>query len=187
MSLPLYTDRLVLRRLVLADADALAAYRSLPEVARYQSWRPATSQEVRALIGQLDALAPLTPGQWFQIGISRRDSNALLGDCAIHASAQEPRQVELGITLAPAAQGQGFAREALGGLLEYLFTQTPTHRVYCSVDPRNLPCLKLLAGVGMRQEAHLRQSLWLHGEWVDDMIFAVLKSEWRGPIYLSSR
>lgn len=30
----------------------------------------------------------------------------------------------------------------------------------------------------MRQEAHLRESLWLHGEWVDDAVFAILAREW---------
>jgi hypothetical protein len=30
----------------------------------------------------------------------------------------------------------------------------------------------------MRQEAHFRQSLWLRGEWVDDLVFAILESEW---------
>jgi RimJ/RimL family protein N-acetyltransferase len=31
----------------------------------------------------------------------------------------------------------------------------------------------------MRQEAHFVRSLWFKGEWVDDMIFAMLASDWR--------
>jgi RimJ/RimL family protein N-acetyltransferase len=38
----------------------------------------------------------------------------------------------------------------------------------------------MLRGLGMRQEAHHRESLWLQGEWVDDVIFAVLAQEWQG-------
>jgi RimJ/RimL family protein N-acetyltransferase len=30
----------------------------------------------------------------------------------------------------------------------------------------------------MRREAHLIESLWLKGEWVDDVIYAMLKREW---------
>ena len=30
----------------------------------------------------------------------------------------------------------------------------------------------------MRKEAHFVRSLWFKGEWVDDVIFAVLASEW---------
>jgi RimJ/RimL family protein N-acetyltransferase len=50
--------------------------------------------------------------------------------------------------------------------------------VYGSVDPRNRASIALLARVGMRQEAHFRKSLWLRGEWVDDLVFAILESEW---------
>jgi RimJ/RimL family protein N-acetyltransferase len=46
------------------------------------------------------------------------------------------------------------------------------------VDPRNAACIAVLERVGMRQEAHFRESLWLKGEWVDDMVFGILASEW---------
>jgi len=36
----------------------------------------------------------------------------------------------------------------------------------------------LLRKVGMRQEAHFRESLWVGGAWVDDVVFGVLASEW---------
>jgi RimJ/RimL family protein N-acetyltransferase len=47
------------------------------------------------------------------------------------------------------------------------------------VDPRNEPSVALLKRVGMRQEAHFRESLWFKGEWVDDMVFGILGSEWK--------
>ena len=38
----------------------------------------------------------------------------------------------------------------------------------------------------MREEAHFVESLWFKGEWVDDVIFAILASEWEsygnGPV-----
>ena len=55
------------------------------------------------------------------------------------------------------------------------------HRVYASVDPRNKPSMALLERVGMRKEAYLRQSLFWKGEWVDDVIYALLRSEWPRP------
>ncbi len=175
---PLTTKRLVLRRLAPADAEAFFAYRSDPEVTRYQNWEPASVEEIRAFIGRLEGREPIRKGDWFQLGIALSDSGELVGDCGIHPSADDERQVELGITLAPLAQGRGLATEALMAVLDYLFTQTETHRVTGSVDPRNLSCLKLLQNVGMRQEAHMIESLWFKGAWVDDVCFAILKKEW---------
>lgn len=175
---PLTTSRLTLRRLEPTDAAAVHAYRSLPEVSQFQSWEPATPAEVVALVEGMPAENPLTPGAWFQIAITTRDRGNLVGDCGLHPREDDPRQVEIGITVAPTWQGQGFATETLRAMLRYLFTQTDTHRVFCSVDPRNEPSRKLLQKLGLRQEAHLIESLWIKGQWVDDIILAMLKREW---------
>lgn len=174
----LFTDRLIIRLLGASDAKAMYTYRTEPAVLRFQTWAPASVQEVRALIERLRTLDPLTPGEWFQIGIALRATGELVGDFGLQARADDPRLVEVGITLAPRFQHQGLASEALGALLEFLFTGTETHRVHCSVDPENHPCIKLLEKVGMRREAHLIESLWLKGAWVDDVIYAMLRREW---------
>jgi hypothetical protein len=61
---------------------------------------------------------------------------------------------------------------------EHVFGELGRHRIHASVDPRNLASMTMLRALGMRQEAHHRESLWLRGEWVDDVIFAMLASEW---------
>ena len=52
------------------------------------------------------------------------------------------------------------------------------HRIQASVDPRNVASMALLRSLGMRQEAHFRESLWLQDAWVDDVVFAMLAREW---------
>jgi RimJ/RimL family protein N-acetyltransferase len=65
-------------------------------------------------------------------------------------------------------------------LLGYLFGPLQRHRVFASVDPRNKASVALPQRVGMRQEAHVRESLWFKGQWADDVVFAVLAREWSG-------
>jgi RimJ/RimL family protein N-acetyltransferase len=31
----------------------------------------------------------------------------------------------------------------------------------------------------MRREAHFHKSMWFKGEWVDDVVFGILESEWK--------
>jgi RimJ/RimL family protein N-acetyltransferase len=114
----LCTPRLRLRRLCPDDAPAICAYRALPEVARYQSWDSFSLDEADRLIAGNAGLLLDTPGTWFQLGIVSISSGQLIGDCGLHFLADQPRQVELGITLGPAHQRRGFAREALAGVLE---------------------------------------------------------------------
>jgi RimJ/RimL family protein N-acetyltransferase len=173
------TERLALRPLAASDAQKIFEYRSRPEVSRYQSWGIESRDEIQSQIESLALTEPGLPGAWYQIGIVLQFSSELIGDCGFHVLETEPRQVEFGISLAPKYQCHGYAAEALRALLNYLFVDLSKHRVFVSVDPRNLRSIKLMQRVGMRNEAHFIRSLWFKGDWVDDMIFAMLASDWR--------
>jgi RimJ/RimL family protein N-acetyltransferase len=155
-------------------------YRSDPQVCRFQSFEPGSLGDVENFIGDLQSNVFDTAGTWFQFAIRSRETEQLIGDFGTHFSADDPRQVEIGFTVSPAYQGQGYGTEAAMGALDYLLGSLKKHRVYASVDPRNEPSVALLKRVGMRQEAHFLKSLWFKGEWADDMVFGILESEWRG-------
>ena len=171
----LATARLRLDALRAGDAEALFGYRADPEVCRYQGWRPAALADAERFIEDQSVLAAPAQGRWFQRAIRRRDDGVLIGDVGLCLA---DAQAEFGITLAPAAQRKGYAREALHALFDWLFDELGVHRVHASVDPRNAPSMALLQAMGMRKEAHYRESLLLHGEWVDDVVFGLLAREW---------
>jgi len=173
----LVTARLRLDALRRDDAAALFAYRADPEVCRYQGWRPAALADAERFIDDQSAMAAPSQGQWFQRAIRHRGDGVLIGDVGFCLA---DAQAEFGITLAPAEQGRGYARETLHALLGWLFGEAGMHRVHASVDPRNAPSMALLQAMGMRKEAHFRENLLLHGAWVDDIVFGLLASEWPG-------
>lgn len=172
------TAHLALRDLELSDAHRIFEYRSHPEVSRFQSWGTQSADAIQSYIRDLAGTEPGSPGLWYQIGIILASSRELIGDCGFRVLEAEPRHAEIGIALAPEFQGRGYATEALRALLDYLFLALGKHRAFGSVDPCNVQSVKLLQRVGMRKEAHFVRSLWFKGEWVDDVIFAVLASEW---------
>jgi RimJ/RimL family protein N-acetyltransferase len=172
----LETLRLRIDALQLSDAVALFGYRSNPEVAKYQNWWPETVDEVERFIRNQSRLLEPAPRQWFQRAIRQRGDGALIGDLAFCLSGNG--QAEFGINVAPLHQGKGVAREAVQVVLGLLFGAMDVHRAHCSVDPRNLPSMALMRSLGLRQEAHFRESLRFRGEWVDDVIFAMLAREW---------
>ena len=153
-------------------------YRSDPDVCRYQSFEPGSLADVEAFIGGTQPNAFDTAGTWFQFAIRLQESDLVVGDIGAHFTSDDARQVEIGFTVAPKYQGRGYGAESVSGLLSFLLVDCNKHRVFASVDPRNEASIKLLRRVGMREEAHFRQSLWFKGEWVDDMVFGILESEW---------
>jgi RimJ/RimL family protein N-acetyltransferase len=174
------TKRLTLDALKPSDAGTFFGYRSDPNITRYQTWAPASLEDASRFIGDLKGVGFDTPGTWFQFAIRMRESRQLIGDLGMRFPEGDTRQVEIGYTIAPDHQRQGYGTEAVEGALRYLLGSLGKHRVFASVDPRNEGSIAVLRRVGMRQEAHFRESLWIKGEWVDDMVFGILESEWSG-------
>jgi RimJ/RimL family protein N-acetyltransferase len=177
------TPRLILRRFVPNDLAAFVEYRCDPEVARYQSWdAPFSVESGERFLAELATAHPGTPGEWFQFAVCRRVDGVLIGDCAACSTAHDPRLVEIGFTFARAHQRRGYATEAVGHLLQYLFTaqheRPPAHRVSASCDVRNVRSAGLLERLGMRREAHHVESAWYGGEWTSEYTYAQLRREW---------
>jgi RimJ/RimL family protein N-acetyltransferase len=174
------TERLVLRRFRPSDAETLAAYRSDPEVARYQSWAaPVPIEEARAIVASLEKADPAQPG-WFQYAIELTAEKAHIGDVGVSLN-DNRRQAEIGFSLASAYQGRGFAAEAVRAVLDHLFRVQGLHRVSAECDARNTASARLLERVGFTREGRLRQHTWTKGEWTDDLLFGVLAGEWLLP------
>lgn len=173
-------QRIVLRRFRLGDLTPFVAYRSSPEVARYQGWdAPYPLAEGERFVRQMMERHPDTPGQWFQFAVALRATGELIGDCAARPEAGDPRQVGIGFTIAPGRQRRGYATEAARSLLGYLFDGRGKHRVAAACDARNVASARVLERLGLRREGHLRESTWAKGEWTDDLLYALLDHEWR--------
>jgi aminoglycoside 6'-N-acetyltransferase len=169
------TERLGVRRFTTADAEAFAAYRSVPEVARYQSWdAPVSLSDALELVAEFAQGDPVAAG-WFQYAIDL--DGVLIGDLGLNLH-DNLMQAELGFTLSPAYQGNGYATEAVRGLLDHLFVERKLHRVSAECDARNTASARLLERVGFRQEGLRLSNSWFKGEWTDDLLFGLLRTDY---------
>lgn len=164
-----------------SDAPSLYAYRGDDAVARYQGWKPANVAEADGFIARQAEQPFAAADSWFQLAIREKDSADLVGDLGIHFPADVQGAIELGISLRPERQGHGYAREAMSAMLDLAFGAWGYRRAVGSVDPRNVASIALLRSLGFRQEAHHVESYLFRGEWVDDVIFALLAREWQRP------
>jgi RimJ/RimL family protein N-acetyltransferase len=179
--LRLETPRLVLRPFQDTDLPTLFAYRSDPEVARYQTWDvPYRLDQAAEVIAEMKPRTPGTAGEWYQIAIERKLTGDHIGDCAFHIPREDPGQAEMGFTVSRTHQGQGYATEAVACLLGYLFDTLDLRRVVATCDARNVPSARLLERLGMRREAHFVESVWFKGGLGSEFHYAMLKREWAG-------
>ena len=175
--LNLETPRLLLRPFADADLEAFLAYRSDPEVARYQSWEtPYPRAVAEEFVRRMKNMTVLLPGKWLQLVVERLGQPGVVGDVTLHLL--DRHQAEIGFTLARAFQGNGYASEAVVRLLDYVFDEMQLHRVSATCDAANLASVRLLERVGMRREGHFLDHSWFKGAWCSEYLYAILRREW---------
>jgi RimJ/RimL family protein N-acetyltransferase len=91
---------------------------------------------------------------------------------------QVHRTAEIGYAFNPQFSGRGLATEAVAALLGWGFEEFGLHRVYGRCHAGNEASARLMTRLGMRCEARHVESYLFRGEWVDQLVFAVLAREW---------
>jgi len=135
------TARCLIRPFEEQDVDAFIAYRNNAAWMRFQGFKNLTKAEY-----QKQLLVPPNPWVGCQLAVTRRADGKLLGDLYLK---REPEGVWIGYTLHPTYTGQGFAFEAVQGLLLYL--QGMDHpRVFAGVMAENIASIRLLLRLGFQ-------------------------------------
>jgi [ribosomal protein S5]-alanine N-acetyltransferase len=176
--LAIETARLHIRPLVLDDLVEFHRYRSNPEVTRYQGFDVMTLIEAETFIRDNSAKSFGKAGEWVQYAIEFKATEKLIGDCAIRLDQHDSRIAEVGITISHLEQKKGFAKEALTGIMAFLFDQQNIHRIVETVDAENQGSIALLKSTGFRQEGHFIENIFFKGKWGSEFQFALLKREW---------
>jgi RimJ/RimL family protein N-acetyltransferase len=177
------TARLILRPFNAGDFDDLYAYQSRPDVARYLTWEARDRAQARqALEEQCGETVLDAEGKWLAFAVVWREVNRVVGEVGLKWLSREHRQGETGFVFNPDYHGRGLATEAAEAMLALGFDSLGWHRIIGSCDPRNHASARLMERIGMRKEAHFAHSLFLKGEWVDELVFAILDQEWKARL-----
>jgi RimJ/RimL family protein N-acetyltransferase len=147
---PILTERLRLRRSRPEDAAAISAYRSDPDVHRYQGWDRTDPRGIRMEIEEMAGRAPGEPGGWVQLSLERREDEELVGDVGLAPADGELGVIKVGYTVAPAFQRRGYATEAVGALVDYVFDTLGAEIVRAYASAENEPSIRVAERVGMR-------------------------------------
>src|SRR5215213_2400533 len=175
----LETNRLIIRNLRESDLEDFFEYRSDPRVCEFQGYEPITREDAEKFFGELKDAQPGKPGECVRLGIELKSKNKLIGDIALKSESNEPRIVEGGVSLSNQYQGNGYAKEALTAVFDFLFNEAAIHRITGIVDVENPGVIRLLETLKFRREAEFKQSFWdaSKNEWRDEFLYAMLASD----------
>ena len=179
----LRTERLRLREMTLDDLDWYIEHFSLPEIVKGTAYpgpesRGAARKEFQTYI--LDIWNQNTGLRW---GIEIEGEAGLLGSAGLFKWEADPhRRAELGYDLNPAYWGKGIMTEALEAVIEYGFDVMDLNRITLLALAYNERSCRLARKLGFVEEGVMRENTFVDGRFVDDVLFALLRSDWRGRV-----
>lgn len=176
---PIATERLLLRPFTAGDVGAFLAIYAPPDVSRFLYTEPLDAATAPAALEKRIGIPAFDgDGQSLNLAMIVSHTDDLVGNLTLFYRSHTHHQGEIGFVVRPDAQGQGFAREGARELLGLGFSHLGLHRITGQCDGRNTASASVMTHLGMRREAHLRENEFVKGEWTDELVFAVLASEW---------
>lgn len=177
MTLPIVTERLVIRRFMYNDIPDVLGFVSQPSVAKITSGRiQATAEGVRKYIDLQNSYQPFASDEVFELAIERKADGKVIG--LLGLICQDYAQGEMGWALGVEYRGQGYATEAARALIDYGFHSLGLHRMHADTGTDNLASCRVMERLGMRREGLLRGAVYEEGKWVDRYVYGILADEW---------
>jgi [ribosomal protein S5]-alanine N-acetyltransferase len=167
-----------LRHITVSDADDLRVIFGDPQVVRYMGMPLLrTDEQVQELL--LNISTGIQNKTLFQWGLTRLDSDTLIGTGTLSHIDWINQRAEIGFALASSQWGRGIMRAALPVLIDHAFTSLALHRLEADVDPRNAKSLRLLQFFGFEREGYLRERHLASGERQDTVLLGLLAPAWQ--------
>ncbi len=175
------TSRLIIRPFSWADADDFFLLESDPELLKYELHPPKTREESDESLMRL-LKSDLFPDiqNWREWAIVVKSEQKVIGLISMSYHDVKRRMLEVGFRVRTEYQGKGYGSEALRAVIEAIFRDTETHRIFACTDGLNLASQRMMEKAGMQREAHLRENVLINEAYHDEVIFGVLRSEVNG-------
>ena len=107
-----------------------------------------------------------------------RADGELAGHVALWGVTARRRCGTLGVLVGPEHRGRGIGLEAVRLTLRYAFLELGLHRVQLQVWAYNDRALRCYRRAGFVEEGRRREVTFHDGRWHDEVLMAVLRSEW---------
>ncbi|WKA54665.1 GNAT family N-acetyltransferase [Planococcus shixiaomingii] len=173
----LETERLILRKLTLADAEDMFEYASEPMVSRFVPWEVHKSvEDTKAFLAFLtESYGKKRKLTW---AIELKSEGKMIGTIDFINWLPKRHKAELAYILSHNYWGSGLILEAAKSLLDYGFQKMELNKVEAPIMLDNFQSQRVVEKLGMQREGVARQHMIINGEFVDLAMYSILKREY---------
>ena len=174
----LETDRLILRRYTIGDAQAMFQnWTSDPQVTKYLTWQTHSNPEITKKV-MSDWIGRYDSSDYYHWAIVLKENgDEPIGDIAAVKLEEAAEKAEIGYCLGRKWWHRGITSEALAAVMEFLFDTVGVNRIEARHDPNNPNSGKVMRKCGMKYEGTLRCSDRNNQGICDASYYALLRSE----------
>jgi RimJ/RimL family protein N-acetyltransferase len=178
----LETERLILRRFTMADAQLLEQLDSDPDVMRYiNGGTPSTEDEVLDYLKWWLTYHDRGPVYGFYAAIEKATGEFVGWFHFRPGEGAGPLEPELGYRLVQRAWGRGLASEGSRALVEFAFKDLAVERVYATTMAINVASRRVMEKAGLRFVRLFSAEDWpirIPGDEEGDVEYALTRAEW---------
>lgn len=177
------TNRLVLRNIVEADAPSVYDIFSRQEVTEHYDCYPFSehSQANGWVNWQIDSYKK-NGNRGFRWAITLIDNpERFIGSCGFHSVNENFKSFDVGYELHPEFWGNGYATEALEGIIRYCFENNfpfKVNRIAATTDVVSPKSISVLNKLGFEEEGVLREYGYWKEKFHDVRLFSMLRKDW---------
>jgi RimJ/RimL family protein N-acetyltransferase len=171
------THQVTLRELRASDAPSLFALLTTEEVARFISPPPTTVEGFEKFIAW--TIRQRTAGTYACFAVTLKGYDTAIGIFQMREMEPGFGTAEWGFAIGSPFWGTGVFQEGADLVLEFAFETLGVHRLEARSAVRNGRGNGALRKLGAVQEGLLRKSFLRNGEYLDQVLYAIVEDDWR--------
>lgn len=172
----LYTDRMILRRILKTDYLDMFEYSSNPSVTKFLLWDAHTDERyTKRYLAYLQTR--YHAGEFYDWALVEKKYYKMIGTCGFTSFDFENNSAEVGYVLNPRFWYAGLAAEALFEVMKFGFTVLELHRIEAKYMVGNENSRRVMEKLGMRFEGIARESIFVKGKYVSVGTCAITRND----------
>ena len=172
------TDRLILRRFTLDDAElAFRNWCSEDEVTKFLRWPTHPNIDVTKYVIN-DWISNYDKPDFYQWAIELKEIVEPVGSISVVEYDDKTDKVHIGYCIGSKWWRKGITSEAFKALIPFFFNEVKANRIEAMHDPNNPNSGKVKLKCGLKYEGTHRQSDWNNQGIVDASIYGLTRDEW---------
>jgi len=176
----LLTERLLLREVRPEDAPLIRQFCLEPPYTKYDPNDTMPEWEFDTIHKWMRDEQTVIPRTYYYLTVTTQDDpDTALGSIHLTIQNHSHRQGEIGYMFGMAHHNKGYATEASRALIKFGFGTLKLKRIAAAdIVMENVASTRVAEKVGMRQEAHYRETQFFSGRWWDTVTYSITREAW---------